>query len=371
MPALANGRRLSQHAGMRRNALPVVMVVSAWWTLYALVSAAQLLGMEGPGGEVLATRRAFAMAFASAGLWIPISLLLLWCVERFPVRRGQVLRPLLAYAGLTAAVVMLRALAVAVLNPWIGWYQALPPWPSLLLASVLNNVILLWLMVGAAHAWWYARRAAERERHAERLQARLVASRLEALSAQLNPHFLFNALNSIAEMVHRDPGAADRMLVGLGDLLRASLDHHHVHEVPLGEELALLRHYLEIESHRLGDRLRVDWQVAAGLDDALVPPLLLQPLAENAIVHAIATRGTPGELAIRVGSDGDGLWLEVRDDGGDGGSAQHGTGLANLRARLECLHGALSEVALHRNEDGGTSACVRLPLRRMPRARAA
>ena len=102
-----------------------------------------------------------------------------------------------------------------------------------------QHTLLLWLMIGVAHAWWYARQAAEREHQAEQLQARLVQTRLEALSAQLDPHFLFNSLNAIAEMVHRDATAADRMLVGLGELLRASLDRRRSQFVTAGRGVAL------------------------------------------------------------------------------------------------------------------------------------
>ena len=291
---------------MRWNTLVTGLFVVGWWTLYAVVGAGQLMSMEGPGGEVMPLSRACSMAFASGWLWIPISLALLFCVSRFPLQREHALGRLLLFALFTAAVVVLRALSVVVLNPVIGWYRVLPAPSALLFTSALNNILLLWLMIGAAHAFWYARRTAERERDAEQLQARLVATRLEALSAQLDPHFLFNTLNSIAEMVHRDAAAADRMLVGLSGLLRASLDHRRLQLVPLDEELALLRHYLEIESHRLGDRLRVSWDIAPGLHGAMVPPLLLQPLAENAIRHAIAMRSTPGCLGVRVAATAEG-----------------------------------------------------------------
>jgi sensor histidine kinase YesM len=212
----------------------------------------------------------------------------------------------------------------------------------------------------------FGRRALQRQRQAEQLQVRLVEIRLESLSAQLNPHFLFNALNSIAEMVHRDAAAADRMLVGLGELLRSSLDHRQRSLVPLHEELRLLRHYLEIEKVRLGERLQLHWDIDERLNDALVPPLLLQPLAENAIRHAIAEKIAPGHLGVQVRSEGPWLLLEVRDDG-DGKSStapHHGTGLANIRSRLECLFGTDYSLQLDAAPEGGTQAQLRMPLRR-------
>jgi signal transduction histidine kinase len=356
---------------MRRNTLMTGLAVVAWWTLYALVYAGQTLSTEGVGGEP-SLERVLTQACSTAVVWIPITLALLACVERFPLQRGKLLPRLLLFAAFTAAVVLFRALACVALNPIAGWYGALPPFSSLLLIKTFNSVLLLWLMIGVAHAWWYARQAAERARQAEQLQARLVAARLEALSAQLDPHFLFNTLNAIAEMVHRDAVAADRMLVGLGELLRASLDRRRSQLVPLREELALLRHYLEIQLHRLGDRLQVHWDIAERVEYALVPPLLLQPLAENAIVHAIAVRSTPGSLVVRIRVEGDQLALEVEDDGGgERRRPSHGTGLANLRSRLECLYGREGELSLDRSARGGTCARVRIPLRRAAAAEAA
>jgi LytS/YehU family sensor histidine kinase len=368
------GSRCPSVRSMRAGSVRSLLATVVWWTLYGLVAAGQMLAMDGPGGEVMSARRALALGLASGWLWIPLTLGLLWCVERYPLQRGDVLRPLLVFALASAAVIALRAIAVAVLNPWVGWYQRVPGALELAWTSFLNNIVMLFLIIGAAHAWWYARRAAERERQAEQLQARLVATRLDALRTQLNPHFLFNALNSIAEMVHRDAAAADRMLVGLGELLRSSLEQRD-QQVPLGEELRLLRHYLEIESHRLGERLRLQWDVDAAVGEVLVPPLLLQPLAENAIVHAIATRTVPGHLRIGIGALDDRLLVEVEDDGGlpaaASGRVRGGTGLANLRDRLECLYGTAFVLEVAANGRGGTTARLSLPLQRAPLAVAA
>src|SRR5690606_27881962 len=131
------------------------------------------------------------------------------------------------------------AVSVMVFNDFVGWYEVLPPWPELLRSSVLNNLLMGWMVVGVAHALAYAERESDRRRQAAETEILLARARLEALSAQLDPHFLFNALNSIAELVHRDPDAADRMLVGLGEILHSSLDSAHAQEVPLHDEIDL------------------------------------------------------------------------------------------------------------------------------------
>lgn len=353
---------------MSRRDWLVVLAVTVWWTLEGLVTTGQLLTMQFGGDEVLTTGQALRRGIASAWLWIPFSLGLFWLVERHPIERGRLARSIGLSLLAVLAIVVLRAIVVYYLNPWLGWYRELPPFRDVLVTSVFNNFLLAWLNIGVAHAWLFGRRALQRQRQAEQLQARLTETRLEALTAQLNPHFLFNALNSMAELVHRDPAAADRMLVGLGELLRSSLDHRQRPLVPLREELRLLRHYLDIEKVRLGDRLRLHWDIDGGFDDALVPPLLLQPLAENAIRHAIAEKIAPGHLGVRVRGDGAWLLLEINDDG-DGRSTapRHGTGLANIRSRLEVLFGDQYDLRLEANSPG-TRAHLRLPLHRERKA---
>ena len=220
------------------------------------------------------------------------------------------------------------------------------------------------MIVGVAHALVYAGRARQRERQAMALESRLAQARLESLSAQLNPHFLFNALNSIAETIHRDPEAADRMLVDLGALLRHSLGASQSQEVALREELVALDHYLGIEKLRLGERLRIEWGIDSASLDARVPHLVLQPLVENAIRHAIATRSTPGELCVRAARNEDRLILEVRDDGG-AHPTPHGSGigLRNTRARLACLYGGDHLLEIVALVTGGTLVRLDLPYR--------
>lgn len=349
---------------MSRHTWIVIWVVIVWWTLEGLVTTGQLLTMQWSSDEVLTFAAALRRGLFTAWLWVPLSLGLFSLVAYYPFERGRLFRSIGLMSVAVAGVVWMRAVSIWGLNPWLGWYREPPSFGDVLITSIWNNFMMAWLNIGVAHGWLFAQRAEQRKQQAQQLQVRLTETRLEALRAQINPHFLFNALNSIAEMVHREPVAADRMLVGLGELLRSSLDHRRYHEVPLHEELRLLRHYLDIEKVRLGDRLRLHWDIGEGLDDALLPPLVLQLLAENAIRHAIAERIRPGHLYVCVcGSDG---WLaiEVRDDG-DGRPARRGwgVGLDNIRARLQCLYGDAHSLRLEPHPEGGMRASIRLPLR--------
>ena len=161
------------------------------------------------------------------------------------------------------------------------------------------------------------------------------------LSMQLQPHFLFNTLNTIAELVHQQPAAAERMIGGLSHLLRETLHAGLVDRVPLSQELALLDRYIEIQRARFGDRLKVTVTVPDEADHALVPTLLLQPLVENAIKHGIGARAGAGHIEITAARNGEHLRIAIADDGRGlpSGSLPGGIGLDNCRSRLQTLYG--------------------------------
>ena len=225
------------------------------------------------------------------------------------------------------------------------------------------------IVLSAAHALGYYRRAKERDLHAAELTAHLNRAKLDALRLQLQPHFLFNTLNAIATLVHRDAAAADELIGDLSDLLRLSLLTTD-NEVPLARELELLDRYLAIEQARLGHRLHVARAIEPGATDALVPTFVLQPLAENAIRHGLEPRSAPGTITISARRDGDTLRLTVADDGvglaPDQVSARRGIGLANTEARLLALHGTAAKLELHTPPEGGLRVEISLPFRVTP-----
>jgi hypothetical protein len=179
----------------------------------------------------------------------------------------------------------------------------------------------------------------------DRLEARLARAQLEGLKHQLQPHFLFNALNTISALIPGDPRAAQRTIHGLGELLRLSLTRSGDHEVRLERELELLGHYVAIQRLRFQDRLAVHVEAAPDVRQAIVPNLLLQPLVENAIRHGLGPRAAGGTVAVDIARVGSQLRIRVRDNGvgaqlGPTGSlAREGVGLGNTRARLQYLYG--------------------------------
>ncbi len=217
-------------------------------------------------------------------------------------------------------------------------------------------------VLSAAHAGYFYRRSKDRERRSLELEGSLAQSRLDALKMQLQPHFLFNALNSIAELVHKDANAADEMLGALSDLLRLTLETTGQQELPLRRELEFVESYLAIEHIRFGDRLRFEFRIAPDTRDALVPTFLLQPLVENAVRHGLEPRAGPGMLTITSARDGAALHLRVADNGrglAPDAPVREGVGISNTRARLRELYGALG--ALHMRASDGMEVEIVLP----------
>src|SRR6185436_2761218 len=177
------------------------------------------------------------------------------------------------------------------------------------------EMMTYWTIVGVGTALRYLHEVRAKELNAVQLETRLVEARLHTLQRQMQPHFLFNTLNTISALMHRDVDAADAMIARLSDLLRMSLQRVGVQEVPLKEELDFLSKYLEIEQTRFRDRLTVVFDIQADTLAALVPNLLLQPLVENAIKHGIGPRPTPGQIAVRARISGAMLELDVQDNG--------------------------------------------------------
>jgi hypothetical protein len=216
--------------------------------------------------------------------------------------------------------------------------------------------------------------ALERERLL-RAEGRAHEARLAALRLQLQPHFLFNALNAVSTLVAEGRSAeANRMLARLSDFLRATLDRKDAAEVPLRDEIDFTRQYLEIEEARFGEKLRVEIAVEPQARAALVPPMILQPLVENAVRHAIQPRADGGAIGIvaarengflRLGVDDSGSGAPLRRDGAGarGESGGRGLGLAHTRQRLEELYAGRAELSLARSARGGLAVSLRLPYR--------
>jgi two-component system, LytTR family, sensor kinase len=307
-------------------------------------------------------------------IWGLLSLIIFGACRFAERRRSTLGKQVLWHAALGSVVSLAQGFFAALgshIEAWLrGWpkMQNGEPWSFVEIekVTVINhfhqNFLIYAAMVAAWHAVRHYQRARERELRAVELEAQLARAQLHALRAQLHPHFLFNTLNTIAELVHQSPSKAEEMIVQLSELLRSALQSQGTQEVPLAEEIAFVRRYLEIEQMRLGERLSVEWSVSEDTLSAKVPSLILQPLVENAIRHGIAPFIASGRVTIRAERNAEELWLQIRDTGNTSETAAvngHGIGLANTRARLQRLYGDKQRFLLR--HDQGTIAELMIP----------
>ena len=337
------------------------------WTALALLATTQSALSLSYRGQTVRWPSLLAwglLDWYTCALFIPP---LLWLVRRAPLERASWPSRLPLYVAATLAFAVAKYALTVPLQRWL--FGAQRTLGGALASNVISESMIFWAVIGVLHAVEFYRRFQEREAMAMQLRAQLSESQLDALRAQLHPHFLFNALNAATTLVHRDANAADAMLTQLGELLRHALRSDPRHETPLRDELGFLDRYLSIMRTRFGDQLTVERHVPPDLDDALVPTFVLQPLVENALEHGVRRMHGPGCVEIEARREDDTLVLSVRDNGsGEQGMAREGLGigLANTRARLQALHGSAAELRLAPRANGGMEAALRLPLRFVP-----
>jgi signal transduction histidine kinase len=311
------------------------------------------------------------------GAWaaIPLFVALVVIAARFPIDRPGRLRHLPVHL----AAMLIGSFVHTTLN-W-ALRSALYPLAGLggydygvmrvrYFMELPNDVISYLVALGLITLvrWYHAMR--ERELRAAGLQRDLAQARLESLRLRLQPHFLFNALNTISSVMYEDPRAADVMIGRLSDLLRLSLSTADAQEVPLADELVALNHYVALMQARFGDALRVDVDVAPTARGAMVPALLLQPLVENAVRHGGIASDGRGWIAVRVRRDDDTVHVVVADDG-PGAPAERdvlnaGTGLQATAQRLRLLYGDRQSLRAGNRPGAGFEVAITLPFRAAP-----
>jgi two-component system LytT family sensor kinase len=233
--------------------------------------------------------------------------------------------------------------------------------------ALVDPLLVTLIIVGGRSVANYERTALLEVRESQ-LEAQLARAQLDALRLEIQPHFLFNTLNSLAALIRaNDNVAALSMLLSLSDLMRDTLDRTNKQMAPLGRELELIRKYVELQRARFGTRLQVRYQIDGAAERCEIPVLLLQPLVENALRHGIAPRAKGGQLVVGASIDSSELLrLWVSDDGvglrpGFDLSRDAGTGLGNTRARLLHLYGSRAELAIRRQPGGGTVVEIAMP----------
>lgn len=280
-------------------------------------------------------------------------------LDRFPGRLGFWLGHLTLVVG---GVLVGTEVAIRVIG-WLGGSPATEMRADVLRIGLVIALVIVTVLVAFDRLRDHARRT---ELRAEQAQREALQAQLSVLQAQTNPHFLFNALNSVAGLIDEDPGAAERALEKMSRLFRYALEGSKTDWVRLAAELATVDDYLEVERLRLGERLRGTIETEGRVENLLVPPLVLQPLVENAVLHAVAPRRGGGRVEVLARRRDSRLTLTVTDDGpGFGRSPHRGSGgsLADLERRLELIYDGVARLTTHSPAGGGCRVEVELPIR--------
>ncbi len=362
------------------------MIVSAAWLLPAVfavinrIAQTHLQGWDPADARELLFQGGdwFLYAFLTPGVFA--------VSKRWPLGRPVSIRRLIlhflfavlfcvawATVGQIFRVVLIQIFAPQILHEAMQngaaffWRRLGVEWLSWVFTTLPFGAAVYLCMVGIEHATRYFIEAREREVQVARLSEQLSNARFAALQAQLNPHFLFNTLNTIAVLVRdNDQRGAVRIVEHLSELLRRTLSRHRANEVTLGEELELVRQYVAIEQARFSDRLRPEFRIPDSLLSAAMPSFALQHLVENAIRHGIARHPDAGLLIVTAARVEEFLELTVVDDGvgiDPGAEIPPGHGIDNTRERLRALYGDKASLEIARRPEGGTIATLRIPYR--------
>jgi two-component system, LytTR family, sensor kinase len=353
--------------------LGTTLALLGLWTIPALISTAQSYFLLAAENQQQPIWRQLVVQLPLWWYWVLATPVIAWLLRRWPLDRGS--------RGVAVAVHLACAVTSALLHSALTTLlsrlmvkmpagETMPPYSTWLLGFLRSRfqfelLIYVLVLLGLMAVTWY-RRLRERDLAASRLEAQLSEAQLRALKMQLHPHFLFNTLHAISVLIRQNPAAAQRTVTLLGDLLRSTLATAGVQVVTLREELTFLRRYLEIEEIRFEDRLRVRFEIDPGVEECLVPNLILQPLVENAVRHAVEPSLAAGSVTVRGRADGEVLELSVLDDGPgieSSRSSGNGIGLSTTRARLEGLYGEAGVLRLTPRDGGGLAVVVRIPLR--------
>lgn len=342
------------------------------WTVLASLSAAGAHVYTASMGSPESWAQLLAWNITISFVWSVLTVPIYALSRRFTFERSNWPQTLSLHLAASIALTFVGAAVIVWLEPLVTWTpQAHIGFTPHVLSRVFMDFQRYWYILLITQAIGFYDKYRERELQSSQLEAQLAHAQLEMLKTQLEPHFLFNTLNSIATLARNDGLAAENMTLQLADLLRFSLDGMGVHEVSLSRELTMLQKYIDIQQMRFRDRLQVDMDIAPGTLRALVPNMILQPLVENAIRHGIGPRRAAGLVCIRSRQVFDELWMEICDNGvgltrfGEV-SPPEGVGLRNTRARLQQLYNNEHRLTLEDAPGGGCIVKIHIPFRTYP-----
>ncbi len=347
------------------------VVAAFWgltWALFTLIRVAFTYGVAAPGRYPAPIYGAIADAI-QLGQWALLTPFIFWLSARLSFTRRNWKRRLTAHLGIGVALVVMTCLVMILVESALMKGARPREWTVQVIGDMLLSYgaplfLLMYAgIVGTGTGLRYLRDLQREQLVAARLSAQLAEARLESLRTQLHPHFLFNTLNTISQLTHTQPVAARESLAQLGGLLRRAFSTTAVHEVTVAEELRFIEDYIALAARRFGSRLRIGIKAAPDMSDALIPPMILQPLEENAIEHGVATVAGPAELTVEVRREKDAIRVRICNTGRglSGTPSGVGVGLRNTRARLQQLYGDQAGLTLRETGEGHAEAELWMP----------
>lgn len=346
------------------------LLITGAWAIVAFFFAGQVYTVYYNDANQISFRRAFLVQGLMCVLWALATPLVLWLARRFRIDRKNWRRTVLLHVaisiGLSVPMITIDYL-IYMIQIGSGGNLTMLRIFKFVFYNLDRSLLIYWLLVLISHAFNYYNSYRKGELKASQLRTQLVQAQLEALKMQLHPHFLFNTLHSISALLNQDVEAARSMISRLGDFLRLTLENAGTQEVTVQQELEFLNGYLEIERIRFQDRLTTSVTVDPAVLDQRVPNLILQPIVENALRHAISN-SNGGRIEIMVTPRNGMLRIEVKDNGpglrlvrSGPDRSKTGLGLANTRARLERLYGTAHSLDLANEPAGGLVVTMELP----------
>jgi signal transduction histidine kinase len=345
-------------------------IIWGMWTIVALFFSTQVFMMYYSERQPIPYARAFLVQGSACYVWALVTPLVLWLARRFRIDRENWLRKVVLHFLFSVALVStLIALHFIVYMLLAGRASSITP--LRLFGYVYPNldrwILVYWFIFLMSHAFNYYNSYRKGELKASQLRTQLVQSQLEALKMQVQPHFLFNTLHSISALLSKDTEGARKMITRLGDFLRLTLENSGSMEVTLQQEIEFLNGYLEIERIRFQDRLTTEIKIDPAVLDVRVPNLILQPIVENAMRHAVGNSRSGhvevtavprnGTLHIEVKDNGPGLQIDRAFEARRG----KGVGLANTQARLVGLYGTAARFEMLNRPSGGLTVTIEIP----------
>jgi len=357
-----------------------------FWTILAILFATEIKSINDYAGNPISWVSAISTAISYLYIWAVLALFVLALGRIVPLEKSFWRRSFPVHTIASLIVPSIHAIIYFGVEKFADWiktedgsvllFREPPdggPWSAfttLWVDGFASGIIMYWMILLVGQAIRIYKQYQSKQVELSQMEGQLATARLQALKMQLHPHFLFNTLNSISTLIHKNPNAADRMLSRLSDLLRLTLEDVRNDEVDLRQEIDFLERYLEMEQIRFGDRLSVKFDIDPEILDARIPNLILQPLVENAIQHGIAPNAKQGVIQVKGRRENGMMRISIHDNGKelsefDLAGIKEGVGLSNTRKRLRQIYRDSYQFDIRNGENGGLIASLEIPFHKI------